>query len=60
MSSAVGSLSEELRPLDMVLPDQFIAPNKLRDTTIFGAAAAVHRPHGPAVGAGDPAGGHGA
>ena len=40
--SAVGSLREEMRPLDMVLPDQFIDLTKRRDSTFFGAGAVAH------------------
>lgn len=40
--SAVGSLREELRPLDMVLPDQFIDLTKRRDSSFFGAGAVAH------------------
>jgi len=40
--SAVGSLREELRPLDMVLPDQFIDLTKRREGTFFGAGAVAH------------------
>lgn len=40
--SAVGSLREELRPLDMVLPDQFIDLTKRRDSTFFGCGAVAH------------------
>ena len=40
--SAVGSLREELPPLDMVLPDQFIDLTKRRDSTFFGAGAVAH------------------
>ena len=40
--SAVGSLKEELRPLDMVLPDQFIDLTKCRASTFFGAGAVAH------------------
>jgi 5'-methylthioadenosine phosphorylase len=40
--SAVGSLREELRPLDMVLPDQFIDLTKRRDSTFFGHGAVAH------------------
>lgn len=40
--SAVGSLREEFRPLDMVLPDQFIDLTKRRDSTFFGAGAVAH------------------
>ena len=40
--SAVGSLREELRPLDMVLPDQFIDLTRKRDGTFFGDGAVAH------------------
>ena len=40
--SAVGSLSEEIKPLDMVLPDQFIDLTKRREGTFFGAGAVAH------------------
>ena len=40
--SAVGSLREDLRPLDMVLPDQFIDLTRRRDNTFFGAGAVAH------------------
>ncbi len=40
--SAVGSLREELRPLDMVLPDQFIDLTKRRDSSFFGSGAVAH------------------
>lgn len=40
--SAVGSLSEEIKPLDMVLPDQFIDLTKRRESTFFGAGAVAH------------------
>jgi 5'-methylthioadenosine phosphorylase len=40
--SAVGSLREDFRPLDMVLPDQFIDLTKKRDSTFFGAGAVAH------------------
>jgi 5'-methylthioadenosine phosphorylase len=40
--SAVGSLREEMRPLDMVLPDQFIDMTRRRDNTFFGAGAVAH------------------
>lgn len=40
--SAVGSLREELKPLDMVLPDQFIDLTKRRDGTFFGDGAVAH------------------
>lgn len=40
--SAVGSLREELRPLDMVLPDQFIDLTKGRNSSFFGTGAVAH------------------
>jgi 5'-methylthioadenosine phosphorylase len=40
--SAVGSLSEDMKPLHMVLPDQFIDLTKRRDSTFFGNGAVAH------------------
>ncbi len=40
--SAVGSLSEAMKPLDMVLPDQFIDLTRRRESTFFGAGAVAH------------------
>ena len=40
--SAVGSLQEHIKPLDMVLPDQFIDMTKQRDATFFGQGAVAH------------------
>lgn len=40
--SAVGSLKEDLAPLDMVLPDQFIDLTKHRASTFFGQGAVAH------------------
>ena len=40
--SAVGSLRKDLRPLDMVLPDQFIDLTRRRDATFFGDGAVAH------------------
>ncbi|MDD4979500.1 MAG: S-methyl-5'-thioadenosine phosphorylase [Gallionella sp.] len=40
--SAVGSLREEIHPLDMVLPDQFIDLTKFRESTFFGDGAVAH------------------
>ena len=40
--SAVGSLCETMKPLDMVLPDQFIDLTKRRESTFFGAGAVAH------------------
>jgi 5'-methylthioadenosine phosphorylase len=46
--SAVGSLQPELRPLDMVVPDQFIDRTHQRPLTFFGEGAVAH------VGVADP------
>jgi 5'-methylthioadenosine phosphorylase len=40
--SAVGSLREEIQPLDVVLPDQFIDLTKHRTDTFFGEGAVAH------------------
>lgn len=40
--SAVGSLREEFKPLDMVLPDQFIDLTKRRESSFFGQGAVAH------------------
>jgi 5'-methylthioadenosine phosphorylase len=40
--SAVGSLKEEIAPLDLVLPDQFIDLTKQRASTFFGNGAVAH------------------
>lgn len=41
--SACGSLKEELRPLDFVLPDQFVdRTNQARATTFFGDGVVAH------------------
>lgn len=40
--SAVGSLHEDIRPLDMVLPDQFIDLTRRRTSTFFGNGAVAH------------------
>ena len=40
--SAVGSLSEKVRPLDMVVPDQIIDRTKARPSTFFDEGIAVH------------------
>lgn len=40
---AVGSLKDELKPLDMVIPDQFVdRTNQARKTTFFGDGIAAH------------------
>jgi 5'-methylthioadenosine phosphorylase len=41
-ASAVGSLKEDLRPLDIVLPDQFYDRTKSRISTFFGEGLVVH------------------
>ena len=41
-ASAVGSLKKEIKPLDMVLPDQFIDRTKDRPMTFFGDGAVAH------------------
>ena len=40
--SAVGSLKEELRPLDLVIPDQIIDRTKSRTSTFFGDGMVAH------------------
>jgi 5'-methylthioadenosine phosphorylase len=40
--SAVGSLQENLAPLDVVLPDQFIDLTRQRSKTFFGQGVVVH------------------
>ena len=40
--SAVGSLKEELRPLDLVIPDQIIDRTKARVSTFFGDGLVAH------------------
>ncbi len=40
--SAVGSLREPLKPLDMVVPDQMIDLTKHRASTFFGTGAVAH------------------
>ena len=41
-ASAVGSLKEEIRPLDVVLPDQFYDRTKSRISTFFGDGIVAH------------------
>ncbi len=41
-ASAVGSLREEAKPLDMVVPDQFIDRTKNRISTFFGEGIVAH------------------
>jgi len=40
--SAVGSLKEDIRPLDVVLPDQFIDWTRHRPSTFFGGGIVAH------------------
>ena len=42
--SAVGSLKEEIRPLDMVVPDQLIDRTRSRENTFFERDVVVHAP----------------
>ena len=61
-ASAVGSLQEQYRPLDIVVPDQFVDRTRGRRNTFFGRGIAAHvslaHPVCPALGrlAGDAAG----
>ncbi|MEW5983559.1 MAG: S-methyl-5'-thioadenosine phosphorylase [Acidobacteriota bacterium] len=41
-ASAVGSLREDLKPLDLVIPDQFLDRTKGRASTFFGRGIAAH------------------
>ncbi len=41
-ASAVGSMREEIRPLDIVLPDQFFDRTKARPDTFFGDGLVAH------------------
>ncbi len=41
-ASAVGSLREELKPLDIVVPDQLFDRTKARPSTFFGDGVVVH------------------
>ena len=41
-ASAVGSLREELKPLDVVVPDQLFDRTKARPSTFFGDGVVVH------------------
>jgi 5'-methylthioadenosine phosphorylase len=40
--SAVGSLKEDIRPLDLVLPDQYLDQTRRRASTFFGEGAVAH------------------
>lgn len=48
-ASAVGSLKEEAKPLDMVVPDQFIDRTKERISTFFGEGIVAHITFGDPV-----------
>lgn len=48
-ASAVGSLKEEVKPLDMVVPDQFIDRTKNRVATFFGEGLVAHIAFGDPV-----------
>ena len=48
-ASAVGSLTEEVKPLDMVVPDQFIDRTKNRISTFFGEGIVAHIAFGDPV-----------
>lgn len=48
-ASAVGSLKQEAKPMDMVLPDQFIDRTKNRISTFFGDGIAAHISFGDPV-----------
>ncbi|MCB1176889.1 MAG: S-methyl-5'-thioadenosine phosphorylase [Leptospiraceae bacterium] len=44
--SSVGSLREEIAPLDFVLPDQIIDRTKMRESTFFGKGIVAHNTFG--------------
>ena len=48
-ASAVGSLKEEVKPLDIVVPDQFIDRTKNRVSTFFGEGVVAHIAFGDPV-----------
>lgn len=48
-ASAVGSLQEKAKPLDMVVPDQFIDRTKNRISTFFGEGIVAHIAFGDPV-----------
>lgn len=48
-ASAVGSLREDAKPLDMVVPDQFIDRTKNRVSTFFGEGLVAHITFGDPV-----------
>lgn len=41
-ASAVGSLQQHIKPLDLVIPDQFIDRTKNRESTFFGEGIVAH------------------
>ena len=41
-ASAVGSLQEQYRPMDLVFPDQFIGRTRGRERTFFGGGVVAH------------------
>lgn len=47
--SAVGSLKQELRPTDVVIPDQFYDRTKFREDTFFGDGVVAHVSFGDPV-----------
>ena len=48
-ASAVGSLQEEVKPLDIVVPDQFIDRTNQRVSTFFGSGLVAHIAFGDPV-----------
>jgi 5'-methylthioadenosine phosphorylase len=48
-ASAVGSLKEDVKPLDMVVPDQFIDRTRNRISTFFGEGIVAHITFGDPV-----------
>ena len=48
-ASAVGSLKEAVKPLDLVVPDQFIDRTKNRESTFFGEGLVAHIAFGDPV-----------
>ena len=48
-ASAVGSLQEQIKPLDMVIPDQFIDRTHKRISTFFGEGIVAHISFGEPV-----------
>ena len=48
-ASAVGSLKEAVKPLDLVIPDQFIDRTKSRKSTFFGEGLVAHIAFGDPV-----------